>query len=64
LNAGLFGPGFVAAETKYRIGDLILLPRDNFYLWDRNEEPKLLGRHGGLAEKEMLVPLLLARLDA
>lgn len=64
LNAGLFGSGYVAAETKYRIGDLILLPREDFYLWDRSEEPKMLGRHGGLAEKEMLVPLLLARLDA
>ena len=63
LNAGLLGTGKVAAEVKYRIGDLILLPRENFYLWDRRDEPRLRGRHGGLAEKEMLVPLLIARLD-
>ncbi len=63
LEAGLFGTGKIAAEVKYRIGDLILLPRENFYLWDRRDEPRLRGRHGGLAEKEMLVPLLISRLD-
>jgi hypothetical protein len=63
LDAGLFGDGILAPETEHRIGDLIALSRDDFYLWDRKEEPQLLGRHGALAEDEMLVPLLAARLD-
>ncbi len=63
LRVGLFGTGNIASEVKHRIGDLIVLPRDNFYLWDRSDEPKMLGRHGGLTEQEMLVPLIVARLD-
>jgi hypothetical protein len=63
LEAGLFGSGKRAPETRYRIGDLIVLPRADWILWERAEEPKMLGRHGGLAEEEMLVPLLAARLD-
>ncbi len=64
LAEGLFGTGNLAPEVKHRLGDLIVLPRKNYYLWDRMDEPKMLGRHGGLAETEMLVPLLIARLDA
>lgn len=63
LDAGLFGSGILAPETEHRIGDLIILPRDDSYLWDKHEEPEMLGRHGGLAEEEMLVPLMAARLD-
>jgi predicted AlkP superfamily pyrophosphatase or phosphodiesterase len=63
LKAGLFGAGTVSPEVKHRIGDLIALPRADYYFWDRNDEPKMLGRHGGLAEQEMLVPFIAARLD-
>ncbi len=63
LNAGLFGAGNISPEVKHRIGDLIALPRADYYFWDRNDEPKMLGRHGGLAEQEMLVPFIAARLD-
>ncbi len=63
LEAGLFGSGKLAPETRYRIGDLIVLPRENWILWERADEPQMLGRHGGLAEEEMLVPLLAAKLD-
>lgn len=63
LEAGLFGYGKLAPEMKHRIGDLIALPREN-YFWEEHDEVKMRGRHGGLAEKEMLVPLIVARLDA
>ncbi len=63
LAAGLFGIGTPAPELKYRVGDLIVLARENFY-WEEKEEVKMRGRHGGLAVEEMLVPLLVARLDA
>jgi hypothetical protein len=63
LEAGLFGRGVCAPETRYRIGDLLVLARSNHILWEGSEPPKMLGRHGGLTAEEMLVPLLAARLD-
>jgi len=63
LDAGLFGSGVLSPETQHRLGDLIALPRGNYFLWDRNDEPSMRGRHGGLAEEEMLVPLIITRLD-
>jgi len=64
LRAGLFGGGKHAPETRYRIGDLLLLPRGNQILWERNDPPRLVGRHGALNAQEMIVPLLAARLDS
>ncbi len=63
LDAGLFGPPPFAPETRYRVGDLIVLARGHHSLWERDDVPKTLGRHGGLSETEMVVPLLAARLD-
>ncbi len=64
LQAGLFGGGTPAPETRYRIGDLIALPHGSKFLYDEDETPHMQGRHGGLSEQEMLVPLLAARMDA
>jgi Type I phosphodiesterase / nucleotide pyrophosphatase len=64
LSAGLFGGGVPAPETRFRIGDLILLARGAQCLWSRDAAPKMLGMHGALLPQEMLVPLLAARLDA
>jgi predicted AlkP superfamily pyrophosphatase or phosphodiesterase len=64
LKAGLFGSGTLAPETEYRIGDLLLLARGNNFLWDRKDDYKMAASHGGLAAEEMLVPILLARLDS
>jgi hypothetical protein len=63
LALGLFGNGAPAPEARYRVGDLTVLGRSNYYLWEKREPPRPLGRHGGLSEAEMLVPLLAARLD-
>ena len=63
LALGLFGGGTPAPEARYRVGDLTVLGRSNYYLWEKHEAPRPLGRHGGLSEAEMLVPLLAARLD-
>jgi hypothetical protein len=63
LEAGLFGPGTPAPETMARLGDLILVSRRDHILYDGDEEPHLLGLHGGLSPEEMLVPYLLMRLD-
>jgi len=63
LDAGLFGSGTIAPEVRHRIGDLIVLPREDWILYNGKEDPKTLGRHGGLSESEMLVPLIASRLD-
>jgi predicted AlkP superfamily pyrophosphatase or phosphodiesterase len=58
LEHGLLGPGEENSEIRSRVGDLIVIPRKDNYLWWSNEENPLLGRHGGLRHEEMLVPLL------
>jgi len=63
LEAGLFGPGPLAPETPFRIGDLLALARGDAVLHHGKKEPRLRGRHGGLTPEEMLVPLLMVRLD-
>jgi hypothetical protein len=63
LEGGLFGLGTLAPETEERLGDLILIARQDHILYDGDKEPHLNGLHGGLSPQEMLVPFLLARLD-
>jgi hypothetical protein len=62
INAGLFGPGPYHSALLDRIGDLIVIARDNSYLWWSEEDDFLLGRHGGLHPHELLVPFLAVRL--
>jgi hypothetical protein len=63
LRAGLFGGGKPAPEAQYRIGDLVALPHGQKFLYDEDDAPRMQGRHGGLSPQEMLVPLLISRLD-
>jgi hypothetical protein len=63
LLGGLFGPGRPAPAAAERLGDLLLLGREDYILYAHDKEPSLKGRHGGLHPDEMLIPLLLARLD-
>jgi hypothetical protein len=58
----LFGPGEAHPRLYERLGDLILIPHRNAYLWWADKENILLGRHGGLHPDEMLVPFLAVRL--
>lgn len=62
LQAGLFGDGEALPQMPDRLGDLMLIPRENYYLWWAAKENPLIGRHGGLHPEEMLVPFLAARL--
>jgi hypothetical protein len=60
LKAGLFGPETPYAETGPRLGDLAVIARQGVTLGERPLKPGLpLSRHGGLSDREMLVPLLL-----
>ncbi len=63
LDSGLFGLGLPAEQTLDRIGDRILLPSGDGYLWWAPKANPLYGMHGGLSPDEMLVPLLALRLD-
>jgi len=62
VNAGLFGPGEPHPRLYDRLGDMLVVSRENSYLWWSNQDNFLLGRHGGLSPEEMLVPFLAVRL--
>jgi len=62
LSAGLFGPGPYHPDLIDRIGDLVVIARQDAYLWWADQDDFLLGRHGGLHPDELLVPFLAARL--
>ena len=63
LKAGLMGNP-IAPESYSRAGDMLVLPRRDHALQRHPPELSLVGRHGGLSQAEMLVPLIGARLDA
>ena len=61
FQKGLFGRGTPAEAMLDRIGDYILLMKENYILKDfllSEEEHFYDGRHGGCSENEMFVPLL------
>ena len=62
LELGLMGTP-VADETYARAGELLVLPRGARALQARRPPVPSVGRHGGLSEEEMLVPLIGARLE-
>ena len=64
LDAGLWGPEPLHAETGSRLGDLLLLATGDGWLADSTGQmPDFRGMHGGLTVEEMLVPSLWLRLD-
>lgn len=67
LEAGLWGPRQeLPPALRARLGDLLLVARGGSRLTTRRKEHDkgtLRGHHGGLTAEEMLVPLLLVRLD-
>jgi hypothetical protein len=63
LAAGFFGQP-VSDEALARAGELLVLPRGNYALQQDRPKISLVGRHGGLTDQEMLVPLIGVRLEA
>jgi len=59
LACGLFGPGKAYSKVADRLGDRILFPQGDAYLWWADKINPMRGRHGGLSPQEMLVPLWL-----
>ncbi len=62
LAAGLPGPGELATEAAHRLGDPIVAGSDGHILNYRRRDNRR-GMHPGLSSQELLVPLLLVRLD-
>ena len=61
LREGIWGTGRTRPDMHGRVGDLLVLPRENyalFYPYRKGASPSELvgGRHGGLHEREMLIP--------
>ena len=66
VEAGLFGHGKVCKEFVERAGNLLVIPYRNETVWFEHfldRQFNILGQHGGLNEKEMLVPLAISTLD-
>jgi len=63
LEAGLLGPGTQHPRLRDRLGDFILLAREGGQFITEEIQSSLRGHHGGLAPGEVLVPLLMVRLD-
>lgn len=67
LEAGLWGhTAEITPTVRGRLGDMVLTARHDAQLSSREKEvdrTPLRGHHGGLTAQEMLVPLLMARLD-
>ena len=63
LAAGLLGPVHPMSEADYRVGDVLVLGRGRHVFRHREPKFQVLGVHGGLSASEMLVPLLMTRLD-
>jgi predicted AlkP superfamily pyrophosphatase or phosphodiesterase len=65
LSEGYFGLGKIKEETKGRIGDLVVLPKFHNAIDNSRVDPRyedVPGRHGGLSEEEMQVPLIVTKL--
>ncbi|ABR30459.1 hypothetical protein SU69_03030 [Thermosipho melanesiensis] len=61
LEEGYFGKGKMHHETKHRIGDYVLLCKENYsftYMYTGGEQ-KLEGMHGSLSYEELFVPLVI-----
>ena len=64
LVAGLYGDTTnIHPESSRRLGDVILLSKDESYLWPKAVERQLLSKHGGLLADEAIVPFIALRLD-
>lgn len=58
LSTGVLGSSKPSQTIRDRIGDLVVIPTGKDYLRWAGKENRLLGRHGGFMEEEMVVPLM------
>ena len=63
IEQGYFGLGRPHPELKNRVGDYVLIVKENYVIKDKllgEKDFSQVGVHGGVSEKEMLVPLVVA----
>jgi len=63
LARGWFGMHKPSRRLKDRIGDYVLVMKDDYAIRDVlpvEEKPSMIGCHGGVSSQEMLVPLIMA----
>ncbi len=66
LDKGAFGGGKMHPEFLNRIGNVLILPKENQTAWYRflpEHRLEFCGLHGGMSEDEMLIPYASARLS-
>jgi hypothetical protein len=66
IGRGLFGIGEPSAEFIDRVGNLLILPKENHTIWYEHPNGRkfdLLGHHGGLSREEILVSFGMAKLS-
>jgi Type I phosphodiesterase / nucleotide pyrophosphatase len=66
IKKGLFGLGSPSKRFLDRAGNLLILPRGNGTIWYEHKEGRkfdLLGMHGGLTEKELMIPFAISHLS-
>jgi hypothetical protein len=66
IQRGLFGVGAPIKKFLRRVGDVLILPRNDHVVWYQHSPNKpftQLGCHGGLWAEEMIVPLVLAPIE-
>lgn len=62
---GLFGPGAAGDRFRRRAGDLLVLPKGSETVWYEHipgRRMEMRGIHGGLSQKEMIVPFAAAEM--
>jgi len=67
VERGWYGPGAADPRLASRVGDYVLVMRENWVLFDWLEGEKRyrqIGVHAGVSAEEMHVPLVVARCDA
>lgn len=57
LSMRLFGNGPEHPDLRDRLGDIMVIPHEDAYLWWPEKPNVMQGRHGGLNRLEMLIPL-------
>ncbi|HYF29457.1 MAG TPA: nucleotide pyrophosphatase/phosphodiesterase family protein [Candidatus Paceibacterota bacterium] len=65
IDRGLYGLGTPSARFMRRVGDVLILPYEGYHVWYKHAPDVFFGQlgiHGGLSQREMIVPLAIAPL--
>lgn len=63
VERGLFGRNQPSERFLKRIGDVVILPYEGYHVWFKHAPDATFGQlgiHGGLSQREMIVPLAIA----